>query len=173
MKSNICVVCVDKRYSRTISKMLANALDMFFADVNALIEFDLMCVEEVEKMCGVEYLQKIEYSKVKNVATYENTLFTLNCEMFGQQRIKEVVAKNALVVFVDMTKQSFWAKLKNQRLTKNDKQNQLDMYDDRTNLLREMSDICVCCDDLGARSVVSEIRSKILCFYKGKENGNR
>lgn len=167
MKSNICVLSIDKRYCRTISKLLATSLNMYYADINELIVFDLQDVDEAKQLCGLEYIQKIEVSKVKFVSTFENTLFTLDSHMLNNDKIADTISKNALTIFLDMNKKSFCAKLKNQKLTKSDKQNQTDMFDDHTNVLRPKADIVVKCDGLKQNEVVRLIKEKILSYYKG------
>lgn len=168
MKSNICVLSIDKRYCRTISKTLATSLNMYYADINELIVFDLQDVDEARKLCGFDYVQKLEVSKVKFVSTFENTLFTLDSHMLNNALISDIVSKNALIIFLDMNKNSFSAKLKNQKLDKSDKQNQIDMFCDRTNVVRPKADIVVCVDGLKPNEVVRKIKSEILAFYKGE-----
>lgn len=171
MKSNICVIAVDKRYSRTVAKLLSRALSTNYADINRLIEYELMDVDEVVRLCGEEYLRKLEYSKVKNVSSFENTLFTLDCELLGRDGHCDVVKKNALLIFLSMSKASYCAKLKNQKLGKNDKQNQIDVFDDRNALFGEMADIVVECDGLDAGKVVKKIKNSIVEYFdKGGKN---
>ncbi len=173
MKSNICLLSIDKRYSRTISKQVAKALDMYYADVNALILFDISDTDEVLRLCGVNYLHKLETNKVKNVLSYDNTLFTLDFELLNQSKIKQMVQNNSLIVFLDMDKNSFCAKLKNQKLSKSDKQNQLDMFEDRRTVVKSFADIVVTCDGLNPVGVAKSLKTKLLDYYKGNINGNR
>lgn len=168
MKSNICILSIDKRYCRTISKILATSLNMYYADINELIVFDLQDVDEVRNLCGFEYVQKLELSKVKFVSTFENTLFTLDSHMLNNVKIYDTISKHALVIFLDMDKNTFYAKLKNQKLAKSDKQNQKDMFDDRSQILRPKSDIVIKCDGLKPNEVVRLIKEKILLFFKGE-----
>lgn len=167
MKSNICVLSIDKRYCRTISKILATSLNMYYADINELVVFDLQNVDEAKQLCGIEYVQKIEVSKVKFVSTFENTLFTLDSHMLNNDKISDTISHNALIIFLDMEKSSFCSKLKNQKLNKSDKQNQVDLFCDRTKVLRPKADIVVKCDGLKPNEVVKLIKEKILSFYKG------
>ena len=127
MKSNICVLSVDKRYSRIVGKHLSDCLDMFFADVNALLEFDIINIDEAEQTCGVGYIKKLEESKVKHVVSYDNTLLTLNADMLNSQKIHDYIKNKSLVIFLDMDKKSFVAKLNNQKLDKSDRKLQIDM----------------------------------------------
>lgn len=166
MKNNICVLSIDKRYSRIIGKHLSDSLDMFFADVNALIEFDIINLEEAEKVCGVGYIKKLEESKVKNVVSYDNTLLTLNADMLNSQKIYDYIKNRSLIVFLDMDKKSFIAKLNNQKLDRSDKKLQIDMFDDRRKLTKEMSDIVVDCSGKTTKTILSLINKKIVEFYK-------
>ena len=166
MKNNICVLSIDKRFSRIIGKHLSDNLDMFFADVNALIQFDIISIEEVESACGINYLKKLEESKVKHVLSYENTLITLNSDMLNNPKIYEYIKNNSIVIFLDMDKKSFVAKLNNQQLDKNDKQLQIDMFEDRTKIVEEMSDIVVDCSGKTTRTIIPFIIKRIVDFYK-------
>lgn len=165
MKNNICVLSIDKRYSRIVGKHLSDALDMFFADINALIEFDIINLEEAEKIVGVSYIKKLEESKVKNVNSYDNTLFTLNSDMLNNPNILKHIQNNALVIFLDMDKKSFVAKLNNQKLDKSYKNLQIDMFEDRTAIIRDCCDIVVECTGKSTKTLIPIIKNKIIAYY--------
>lgn len=166
MKNNICVLSIDKRYSRIIGKHLSDSLDMFFADINALIEFDIINIDEAQSVCGIDYIKKLEETKVKHVVSYDNTLFTLNSDMFNNPKIFEYVKNNSLVIFLDMDEKSFVAKLNNQKLDKNDRKIQIDMFCDRTKIVYEMSDVVIECSGKSTREVLSLLIKKIVEYYQ-------
>lgn len=166
MKNNICVLSIDKRYSRIIGKHLSDSLDMFFADINALIQFDIIDLEEAESVCGLNYIKKLEESKVKNVLSYDNTLLTLNSDMLNTQKICDMIKDKALVIFLDMDKKSFVAKLNNQKLDKIDRKIQIDMFEERTKITKELGDIVIDCSGKTTKTILSLISKKLFEFYK-------
>ena len=157
---------IDKRYSRIIGKHLSDSLDMFFADINALIQFDIIDLEEAESVCGLNYIKKLEESKVKNVLSYDNTLLTLNSDMLNTQKICDMIKDKALVIFLDMDKKSFVAKLNNQKLDKIDRKIQIDMFEERTKITKELSDIVIDCSGKNTKTILSLISKKLFEFYK-------
>ena len=58
MKNNICIFGMVKDYTSKVAKRVADKFEMFFADVDALIEFDLINTNMVKDICGKEYLEK-------------------------------------------------------------------------------------------------------------------
>jgi len=79
---NILLVSLDDKFAKNVSGMLADNLDMFVADCKELIEYDLVDSKNVLKTCGLEYLKKREKKVIKNCASYENTVLTINIDLF-------------------------------------------------------------------------------------------
>ena len=78
MITNICIVGLLKKYTKSISKRVADTLDMFYADVTELLEYEYINMDNAEKIVGKEYMEKQEVKKIKALSTFENTLFTVD-----------------------------------------------------------------------------------------------
>ena len=58
-KHNLCVIGLYKTV-KPLANRIADTLDMYFADIDELIAFDLLDVKLTQEVCGREYLLKIE-----------------------------------------------------------------------------------------------------------------
>lgn len=98
---NIVLVCLDGDFNRSISKELADKLDMFFADLKDYIEYDLIDSKAVLQKCGIDYLSEREYKASENFAKFENAVLTVDFDLFKQNRA--AFTRN-LVLYIRLTK---------------------------------------------------------------------
>lgn len=81
---NILIVSLDSKFCKDVARELANELDMFYADCKELIVYDLINPKEILEKCGFEYLKKREKSVIKNCAEYENTVISINFNLYKE-----------------------------------------------------------------------------------------
>lgn len=101
---NIILVCLDGNFGRLISEELSGKLDMFFADLKAYIEYDLLDSKEVLEVCGVEYFQKREYSAAKHFARFTSSILTVDFDLFKQNR--SAFTNNSFIVYLKLPKKA-------------------------------------------------------------------
>ena len=106
-KKNICVIGMSPEFADSIAELLADKLDMFFANVNDLIEFDLIDVAETEVVCGRDYLLKIEQKKVKEVCSYENTIVTMDYSILNDDENIKTIKENCLLIYLKLNIENF------------------------------------------------------------------
>ena len=78
MKSNITFIALNNSFKKNIAKQLAEKLEMFYIDINELINYNLHNVAEVISLAGLEYYNEVETKTVASISSYENSLITLN-----------------------------------------------------------------------------------------------
>jgi len=166
MKTNICVYGLTEDYVKKIAKRVSNKFEMFFADVDALIEFDLINTQMVEEVCGKEYLEKIEKKKVKNTATFENTLLSLKFSLINDEMNRKVLDENCLMVYIKLNEESFEKKLSKSSKEKLNRILSMAVFKERDKLLESYADIVVDCSDLNVYSATAKVQDKIFDYYE-------
>ena len=106
MKSNILLVGLDYGFIKNLANDLANKLDMFFLDVNDLIEYNLMDTKNVKVTCGVEYFEKVESKIALSVREYENTVINFPYSLFLNANFSNLLSERALIIFIKMDKET-------------------------------------------------------------------
>ncbi len=79
---NIVIVSLDDKFNKNVSSLLADKLEMFFADTKELIEYDLINPKDVLQKCGIEYFKKREKKVVENISLYEGTIISIPFDLF-------------------------------------------------------------------------------------------
>ena len=82
MKTNI--VLVGSLYNKTkeIAEKLSEKFDLYYANVEDIIEYRLFNAKEIKKKCGVAYLKKLKNDILKEIGNFENTLISIDKSMF-------------------------------------------------------------------------------------------
>ena len=82
MKPNVILIGFDQIFNKKIGMYLADKLDMFFVDVEELIEYNLINSKEALLKCGRDYIEKEERKTVRSVSEYENTIASISYDIF-------------------------------------------------------------------------------------------
>lgn len=157
-KHNLCVIGLYKTV-KPLANRIADTLDMYFADIDELIAFDLLDVKLTQEVCGREYLLKIEKNKVKTVTSYENTLLSLDYSVLNNDSIIENIKDNCVIIYLKYS--SDYVK---SRLKKTDGI-EYELFEDRDYICTQMADIIVHCDDLPTNKIIEQTTTKLQDYY--------
>lgn len=160
MKTNIFLLGLSSAITKSVAYALSIDLDMFYADVNDLLKFDLIDIARAVDQCGVEYVEKLETKQVRNVANYDNTVFTMSFATFNANKHNPWIKNNSIVVFLDLPKQ-FCVSSVQDAIHKID---QL-LYKDRKLICKEYADIYVKSIDDNEQRIIKDICCKIQQAY--------
>ena len=164
-KTNVCVVGLSKQFTDNLCQELANKLDMFYANINKLFEYELTDLSKVEELCGIEFLIKEEVSIIKRTCTYDNTLICIEYPLLNNNEILKIVKDNCLLIYLGTTQENF-----NNELDRIEENNSIkiiekDAFEDRDFLCRKMADLVVDCEDLQMDLLINRIVEKIVEYY--------
>lgn len=165
LKNNICVIGLADNYLKLIGKQLADELDMFYADINELLQFDLINVEEAKQKSSAEYILGLESKKVKSVSTYDNIVYTMSYATLTNKKNYNYVTKNSVVVYVRMGDVTYKKALKQQKVTQNQQKLAFLVRKDRNKLCKELADIEVLARTLNIKTNVKNILKAINKHY--------
>lgn len=82
MKKNITIVCLNDNIRIDCAREFAKANQMFFLDVDDLLDFELIDRKMVSIKYGDECLTKLEKECMERVANYENCVYSVSCDLF-------------------------------------------------------------------------------------------
>ncbi len=143
MVSNICMVGLLQNYTKTVCKCIADALEMFYADVRELLEFDLISLAEASKIVGLDYIEKQEYKKIKTLASYENTIFTMDYLGLNQEENVVSVKEGSLLVYLKLSKRLFNQLIKRENLPQSEEVLLSSMFKEHNDMLSSVADVVV------------------------------
>lgn len=160
---NLCLVGLTRNFTDDICRKLAMHLEMFYADAQDLVDYELN-VEDMEKICGKDYLLKKKKSLIFNIFSYENAVINLDYAFLNDREIYEHVKSKSLIIFLKMDKPKFLTELDKENLTSSVKMINTDLFEDRQKILENLSHITVVfkSDD----TIIEDIEKKLINYYR-------
>ncbi len=108
MKNNITFICTINNFGRAVASQVAEKLDLYYADINDFLNFNMVTTqEEVVKLCGPEYLDKLEQEAVNTVSSFENTIITVETRFFMNEKSRHNLKDRSLVVYLKATRKLY------------------------------------------------------------------
>ncbi len=145
MKTDIVLIGFFKDLTKQIAEKLALDFGLYFADVEGMIEYSLINEKEIEKLCGIDYLNGLKQKVLKDIANYENTLITIPYSIFSANHNYEMFKRNCTIVFLNFSKACLEERIKQTQDEKAKKAWEVFLlaYDERTKFCIENSDITI------------------------------
>lgn len=100
--NKIVIVSLCDRFTISLSKSLAQSLQMMFCNTKDLIEYELIDKKELKKFSTKEYLDKAEQSVIKHIASFNNVLVSINFDQLT--RNYQLFKENSVIIFVKLPK---------------------------------------------------------------------
>lgn len=166
MKKNICIIGLATNFTKAVSKLLSDKLEMFYADVNDLLKFDLLDLKEAQKLSGKDYILKQETGKIKTVATYENTVITISYHSLIQNNNYELFQPNTLIIYAQLTPELYELAIKQDKLTKSQKTIAATVFPDRDKFCKKISNLTVKLKNLKTEEQVETLIKAIKKYYE-------
>ena len=150
-------------YVKTIGKMLADELEMFFADVLDLLKFDFIDLVQANNIVGKDYILKQEKSKIKTLATYDNTVISVDYRSINNDENLENLKQGCLLVYLKMDEKTLNDVNKYYKAA-----NEFDLFleDFENNILENKSNVVCDISNLKLEDVVNKILASITDYYK-------
>lgn len=96
---NIVIISLNDKFCKSVGVQLADSLEMFNANCEEMIVYDLINPKEVLQKCGIEYLKKRERAVVRNCSEYENTILSVSYDLFSSFGD---VFKQSLIIYIKL-----------------------------------------------------------------------
>ncbi len=168
MKTNLVVVGLLNQKAKEYAAKLAEIFDLYYADMDAIMQYYLLNTEEdIEKVCGKDYLNSLKKRTIKEVSCYENSLISMSHELFLSENKGGELNKYGTILFLDFDK-SVVKKLidkEKDESVKKDLQVLLIAYDEKAKVCRENSDIVVNIKNIDKENNFLKIKKNIENYY--------
>ena len=141
MKKNITIICLSDKYKKIVAKALADYLEMFYADMNDIMEYNLIN-SEMLLSAGQQYFDENEEKTIKTVSDYNDAILTLNLSTLNKNNNLEIVKKNSLIIYVRLPFETYSVLNKAENTSNLANINQ-SVFEDRDTLIKSFADIVV------------------------------
>jgi len=164
-KSNICVIGLDKNFTDDVCKQLSIRLDMFYANITELLEYELIDALKVENVCGKEYLIKEEISIIKRICSYENVLINIDYSNLNNDSTLQNIKNSCLIIYLQLTAENFKKEQLKIEQNANLLEINMDLFEDRNAICTKLCDIVVDCNQDKMEQIISNITEQIMWYY--------
>lgn len=163
-KLNICIVGLAKDLTDEVCSKLSTELELYYANVQKILEFELFDYENIEKICGSEYLAREEKSVVRRLCTYEDTLINLNYFILNDDDVLKFIKDHCLLIYLHMTYNRF---VEENKYSANDNRKTLEnlLFEDRDKICSMEADIVVDCKEDNVDEIYKKVSSHIINYY--------
>lgn len=168
MKTNLCISGLSPTYIKKLSKYFASNMDMFYVDVDGLMEYDLINSKEVGDLCGKEYLINLQNKTVKRASNFENSLLAINYSLLSQGQNLKNVKNNCLLIYLHINKDTYEKKLKSEKTGKLARILNLSVFDERSEFLRGKSDLTIYIDGFKLTEIYAKLKESLIEYYKNE-----
>jgi shikimate kinase len=139
---NLCVVGIANKFTDDLCNRLSIYLDMYYANVQKILDYELQ-VEDMEKICGKDYLLKKQKSVIKRICEYEDSIINIDYSLLNDQDICSKIKNCALIVYIHLNKSKYLEEIEKEKINQNLKNTCDDLYEDRNQILNSIADITV------------------------------
>lgn len=169
MKTNIALICLLNNYSNEVAELLSEKLEMFFVDVDEMVEFELGDAEHISATLGsaegAEYIKKCEDKVVSTVASFENTIICLSPATLFSGRNFEVLSETSYVIYLQIAPKFFEKRAKFSADIIDKDLTDLN-FTDCDKLYVEKSDMMLNCSTFRSAKAVNKLTRVIKKFFK-------
>ncbi len=169
MKTNITFYCLLEGFSKDIGKMLCDKLDMFFVDVEDMIDFELGDTNHILKVLGdkegKKYMKETEAKVVKRVASFENTLVCVKPTTLFSNRNYDRLKKTSYLVYLQISPK-YLSKIAEESKDIVDEKMLTIAFTEKDKMYVDSADMVVNCSALKEKRAVKKVMSTINKFFK-------
>ncbi len=160
MKTNILILCLNNKYAKQISKDIANMFDLFYLDINDILEYNLINKKMIDS-AGKEYFDKELTKAIKSISQYENTLLCGKFETLSQGENLQILKSNSVVIYLNLHKTNLERYIKSKR---NEISHTLIAFDEEDQFCKDNADIVVNLSN-DENDNLHMIKTQILNYY--------
>ncbi len=169
MKTNITFICLLDGFSKNIGKLLCDKLDMFFVDVEDMIEFELGDTNHILSVLGdkegKKYMKETEAKVVKRIASFENTLVCIKPSTLFSNRNFDRLNKTSYIVYLQISPK-YLKKVADESKDIIDEKMLTLAFTEKDKMYVDSSDMVVNCSTLKEKKALKKLLSTINKFFK-------
>lgn len=169
MKTNIAFICLLENYAKNVAKILSEKLEMFYVDVEEMVQFELGDAEHVRSTLGDEagakYIHECETKVVKNVTTFDNTIIVIRPEHMFDGDNFDKIASTSYVVYLQISPKYFEQRCKYSGDYVDESLTDI-AFSERDKYFVEKSDIVLNCSAYKEAKAVKKLTKAINKYFK-------
>ena len=169
MKTNITLICLLDAFNKNIGKLLCDKLDMFFVDVEDMIEFELGDTNHILSVLGdkegKKYMKETEAKVVKRIASFENTLVCVKPKTLFSNRNYDRLKKSNYIVYLQISPK-YLSKIAEESKDIIDEKLLTVAFTEKDKMYVDSSDMVVNCSTMKEKKAVKKVLSTINKFFK-------
>ena len=169
MKNNITFICVVNSFSRGVAQQVADKLDLYYADINDFLNFNMVTsAQEVLNVCGPEYLAKLEQEAVNTVASFENTIITVETRFFMSEASRHVLKDGSMIVYLKLDRKVYdkYVESIKDESQKQELENIKVVFDEYDKMCTRSSEIILDVKDLNEKTITKKVLKLINNYFK-------
>ena len=164
MKTNILILSLNKDYVKNISKELADMYEMFFLDINDILEYNLIN-NDMLQTAGKEYFDKEIKKTIRGISTYENTLIFGDVELLLQNDFVDTLKQNALTIYLKVDRKILENYINSNKNKENIISHTLIAFKEENKLCENYADIVVEIKE-NQDEVLQNIKKEIIDYFE-------
>ncbi len=162
MGKNIILVSGYDKFVREQAKKIADEKNILFADVDAILEYNIQDEYEVLNKCGLTYLNKLKDKTMKDIAGYENTFIYFPLNLYINNNNFEIFKDCGKILFVEPNNELLYSLYKNDNsISEDEKKVQLSAYNIRSKLAKLNSNSYLCLDYFESDYIYNQLKRAI------------
>ena len=159
---NFCFVSLSRYFTEKVCEKLSKSLELFYANADVLIDFELMDTKKFEDLCGKDTLESIEKKILGRACKYENTLISLDSKRLVNEENLSIIKKNCIVFYLELSLDRYKLALSEELGLSEDLITiPQDLFDNRNARAKEVSDIVIDCKDIEIDALVKKITDNL------------
>jgi len=169
MKTNITFICLLQNYSKNVAKLLCDKLDMYFTDVEDMLEFELGDVDHIMNMLGSKdgkkYMKETEVKVVKRIASFENTLVCVEPTTLFSNKNFDRLKKTSYIIYLQISPKFLGKRAEETKDIIDEKMLTL-AFTEKDKMYVDNSDIVLNCSTYKEKKAFRKLLSAINSFFK-------
>ena len=106
MVSNLTIFALNNEFAKAVGRLISDELEMFFADVMELLKFDFIDLVDAESVVGRDYILQKERTKIKTLASYENTVICCDFRSLNSQDNYDRLDEGSVMIYLKLDNKS-------------------------------------------------------------------
>ena len=164
-KANICLIGLSNQFVDQFGLDSSKKLEMYYANVAKIIEFELFDMAKMEDVCGKDYLERKESSILKRICTYEDTVLNVEYSLLNKDINYTYIKNSCVIVYLKLSKDRYKKIQDSENLSDSVKIINWDLFDDRNFICEKKSDLIIDCGELSGKDLLDKFLEEIVKFY--------
>ena len=160
MKMNVVIIGLNYEYNLNVCNLIADATNLYLLDVNEYINYSLMSRQNMQDVCGIEYLEQQENKVISSCSEFENSVICMPHYYFFRNEVFKKFT-NSIIIYLRFSYKKLTEICQNVSKDLSTLPIDLITFDERDNDLTNVSNFKINIVNKKDITIVKEILSKL------------